>query len=253
MGEIIFDYDEIELKGIYSTIDKKEREKVDSDFKQIIDKQRLLAKEDNRNVEYVAFTRAINSLFILKLENGKSKIEMVKEETELGVLEEYKEQEEREVIEKFNLQLRNYGKQEYKKLEEDEYKPNDYSAIYFGLAVHYCFESENLDAVLNRYGGYTDVKKAFNNYQNGKKNIDYKGKVFKEYPFIYNEKVGIIDLLIETEEKIVIIDYKTHNPHDEHNYIKQVRRYKEAICQLKGKEVEGYLFYLDKMQFKIVN
>ena len=253
MGEIIFDYDEIELKGIYSTIDKKEREKVDSDFKQIIDKQRLLAKEDNRNVEYVAFTRAINSLFILKLENGKSKIEMVKEETELGVLEEYKEQEEREVIEKFNLQLRNYGKQEYKKLEEDEYKPNDYLAIYFGLAVHYCFESENLDAVLNRYGGYTNVKKAFNNYQNGKKNIDYKGKVFKEYPFIYNEKVGIIDLLIETEEKIVIIDYKTHNPHDEHNYIKQVKRYKEAICQLKGKEVEGYLFYLDKMQFKIVN
>jgi len=58
--------------------------------------------------------------------------------------------------------------------------------------------------------------------------------------------------MIEKDDEIIIIDYKTHSPQDERNYIKQVNRYKKAIKVLFDKEVKGKIFYLDKMMMKEV-
>ena len=69
--------------------------------------------------------------------------------------------------------------------------------------------------------------------------------IFKEYEFIYNddkaEYHGIIDLMIEYEDKIDIIDYKLNNIKDE-NYLKQLNGYKDYISKISNKEINIYLY-----------
>ena len=247
--DIIFNYDNVCLKDI--KINFAKRELVDNEFAKILEEDNKLEREDNKNKEYVAFTRAINSLFILK--NSKSKFISKLEPTQIGEFEVSENKEDKNIQENFDLKLRNYGVQAYDDKDEKEYKPNDFDAIYFGLATHYMFECNDINAVKNKYGDFCDVNKTYEIYIQAKELLNqFEGKVYKEYPFIYNDKVGIIDLMIEQDEKITIIDYKTHNPADEKNYINQVNRYKQAIKTLKNKNVVGYLFYLDKMKLREV-
>jgi exodeoxyribonuclease V beta subunit len=244
---IIFDYDNVILKDI--KINFANRENVDEDFRSIKLKNHQLKIEDDKNVEYVAFTRAVDSLIVLKLEDKDSRFTTKLQEIQIGQLPIYNIQTKHIKSEKFNLKLQNYGKQEYKELLDKEYKPNDFNAIYFGLATHYAFECENFDAVLNKYGEFCDIDSVFELYQKAKKLLPH-GQIYKEYPFIYEEKVGIIDFMIENKDEIIIIDYKTHTPNDEKDYIKQLNRYKKAITNIKKKGVKGYLFYLDNMVLK---
>ncbi len=69
--------------------------------------------------------------------------------------------------------------------------------------------------------------------------------IYKEYEFIYNDESkeyhGIIDLMIEYDNKIDIIDYKLNNIQDE-NYLKQLNGYKKYIESLTDKEVNIYLY-----------
>ncbi len=76
------------------------------------------------------------------------------------------------------------------------------------------------------------------------KDID-KAEVYKEYEFIYSDEEaeyhGIIDLMLEYDDKICIIDYKLSNIKDE-NYIKQLNGYRNYIKRIKNKEIEIYLY-----------
>ena len=85
-----------------------------------------------------------------------------------------------------------------------------------------------------------------------KKFLDYKiikdslnGKIYKEYEFIDNSedeiKRGIIDLLIEKEDEIIIIDYKLNDVLDE-AYKKQLNGYKDEISKIKEKRISIYLY-----------
>lgn len=69
--------------------------------------------------------------------------------------------------------------------------------------------------------------------------------IYKEYEFIYYDNSieyhGIIDLLLEYEDKINIIDYKLNNIKDE-NYIKQLTGYKKYISSLTNKPIDIYLY-----------
>lgn len=69
--------------------------------------------------------------------------------------------------------------------------------------------------------------------------------MWKEYEFIYEtehkEYHGIIDLLIETKEKMIIIDYKLNNIVDE-NYQKQLKGYQTYIEEKTKKPTETYLY-----------
>ena len=69
--------------------------------------------------------------------------------------------------------------------------------------------------------------------------------IYKEYEFIYDsdnkEYHGIIDLMIEYEDKIDIIDYKLNNIKDE-NYLNQLNGYKEYISKISNKEINIYLY-----------
>ena len=76
------------------------------------------------------------------------------------------------------------------------------------------------------------------------KDID-KARIFKEneFSFISDKKYhGIIDLLIEYEDRVLIIDYKL-NDIDNLEYIKQLSSYKDYIKSLNlNKEIHMYLF-----------
>jgi exodeoxyribonuclease V beta subunit len=248
-NELLFDYDGVQLKDIKKYF--KGREIVDSEYKEVLQKEKLLEYEDSKNAEYVAFTRPKNALFVIKKSKSSKFVTNLTPQI-IGEFENDIQKDEKEAKNKFDLILKNYGKQEYKDKEEKEYKPNNYDAIYFGLATHYAFECENFDAVMNKYGEFCDVKGAFSLFQKSKSMLPKGEKIYKEYPFIFNEKEGIIDLLIENEDEIIIVDYKTHTPEDKRGYVRQIQRYKTAMESLKNKPAKGYIFYLDKMEMKEV-
>ena len=68
-----------------------------------------------------------------------------------------------------------------------------------------------------------------------------EAKIFKEYEFIDDGKHGFIDLLLEYEDKIVIIDYKTKTIDDVH-YDEQLNGYRTYIESLSSKPVYCYLY-----------
>ena len=98
-----------------------------------------------------------------------------------------------------------------------------------------------------------DKIKNFLNTDIIKNNIN--NKMYKEYEFIYKEdnKIshGIIDLLIEREDKMIIIDYKLKNIDDE-AYDKQLNGYKEFISNKTKKQVECYLYSIIDNKFREV-
>ena len=78
---------------------------------------------------------------------------------------------------------------------------------------------------------------------------------YKEYEFVIEEngeiKKGIIDLLIETENTFIIIDYKLKTIEKE-EYKNQVEGYKKYIQKITDKKVEGYLYsILDEKLLKV--
>ena len=218
------------------------RELIDNDYKFILQKEDKLSLEDKKNVEYVAFTRAKNSLIILKKEKSNFLTELESGYKKGAIIPSKANNITK--IERERVVLRNYGKQEVK-VQEEEYKANDYKAIYFGTALHYSFECEDIEAVRNQYGDFCDIDKIAKMYKQG---IEILPKGQREVPFIIDEKVGIIDLLTEDE----IIDYKSTRPNDEKGYLKQVRNYIDAIQKLSGKKLKGKLFYADSMEFREV-
>lgn len=113
----------------------------------------------------------------------------------------------------------------------------------FGTKVHQAleqldFKNPNLKGLEQR------IKKkieAFLNTPLIKENIDKT--FYKEYEFIDKEENthGIIDLVIETEDNIIIIDYKLKNIEDD-AYDIQLNGYREFLKKKTKKEIECYLY-----------
>ena len=101
-----------------------------------------------------------------------------------------------------------------------------------------------------------DIQSKINNFLNStliKENLS--SKMYKEYEFTYKENNnyshGIIDLLIERNDKIIIIDYKLKNVSDE-NYEKQLNGYRKVIREKTKKQVDCYLYSIINSSFKEV-
>ena len=55
--------------------------------------------------------------------------------------------------------------------------------------------------------------------------IDFKSaNIYKEYEFINNDSHGVIDLLLEYKDKVIIVDYKLKNIEDD-AYLEQLNGY----------------------------
>lgn len=75
---------------------------------------------------------------------------------------------------------------------------------------------------------------------------------YHEYPFKYNEYEqevhGIIDLIIETKDELIIIDYKLLNLENV-NYYEQLLTYKNYLTKVSTKKISAYLYSILKKEF----
>ena len=128
----------------------------------------------------------------------------------------------------------------------------------FGTKVHEVlelmdFKENNLD----KFNVDDSIKDKINKFLNTeliKNNID--SNMYKEYEFIYNEDNqklhGIIDLLIENEDKMIIVDYKLKNI-DDSNYDKQLNGYRKYIMEKTNKETYCYLYSILDEKYREIN
>ncbi len=248
---VIFDYEGIVLRSLKMRF--KHRDIVDDEYRAVLKKEKNLTKEDTMNRNYVAFTRAKESLHIIKKDKNSSFDDLSLKPIKIGNLKAKAPQPIPTPPKPIEITIIDYGRQNPKESEEKEFKADDLVAIYFGNAVHYIFETESFEASRNRYGLYCDIDRAIEIAQKGMKNSRYRelcsGEMLKEVGFVKNGNIGVIDLLIKRDSECTIIDYKTATPHDMRGYIKQINGYKEAISTIYPEcRVKGYLYFLDTMR-----
>lgn len=245
--KIIFDLadDGIHIAGIYWNI--KGREYFDKNFKRVKEQYEQQKNKELKNVAYVALTRAKESLILIK--KPKTKRFWMAHTSKIGSITPSLEDEQK-YSSRFDYSYRYFGAQEVLE-EEREYKANDYPAIYRGKALHEAMEV-GLKYAKRRYRSFVPEAEIEEMVQSAKKlEKGFDGKRYREIPFVLQNRLGIIDLLIEGKRDVVV-DYKSAKPSDERVYMNQVRFYKEACQKLRRKETKGYLLYTDINELKEV-
>lgn len=125
----------------------------------------------------------------------------------------------------------------------------------FGTLIHEMFEyidfkNPRLDLIENKQ--IRDRISKFITYIKPDKIIN----TYKEYEFKYFEDNleinGIIDLIIEYEDKYYIVDYKLKNI-DEEAYIRQLTIYKNYLSKITNKKIEVYLYSVMDEEFHNLN
>ena len=128
----------------------------------------------------------------------------------------------------------------------------------FGTKVHEILEVidfNNYD--LDKFNISRDMKNKINNFIKSDFMSEYlNNNMYKEYEFIYeedNKKLhGIIDLLIECDDKMVIVDYKLKNI-DDSNYDKQLNGYRKYIMNRCGKDTYCYLYSIMDSKYREID
>ena len=124
--------------------------------------------------------------------------------------------------------------------------------IEFGLKVHEYLENYNYkdnNEIDDKY-----IDSMIKNFLDSDimKNRD-KAKIYREYEFIYDRDNtnyhGIIDLMLEYDDRIDIIDYKLKNIDDD-NYIKQLNGYRDFISLKSRKSINIYLYSIIDNEFR---
>jgi len=133
---------------------------------------------------------------------------------------------------------------------------DDYKNIKLGILVHEYlewidFQNPNYHKIPNEY-----IRKKIQNFISSSLiQNNLQATFYKEYEFCYQESEteyhGIIDLMIETDHKIIIVDYKLNTVLDE-AYYKQIMGYQEYISYKTKKTIETYLYsILDEKMIEV--
>ncbi len=252
----------IKIDKIYTRYSKKEY--FIKSYKDTLEKENILEMKDKLNLLYVALTRAKFALNII-MKNKKSEFDILNlEEIEIGKIHLTNDKKSKTNYKKLINEISSYGLQTLEdNLEEEqeyEYDIKDFNKIYFGEALHYAleninFNNPNLDnlyhILLNKYGEVLEdieikeilkrVKIVLNNkyFQELIKNA----KIFKEQTLTFNKHLYQLDLLIDKDEEIIVIDYKSSKKLKS-NHIAQVKNYKLALKNITNKVVKAYLLYI---------
>ena len=190
----------------------------------------------NKDVEVTATKDYLDSKKeVEEIEKNKDNLEVKEINIENDIIEEkHYSKESLHIVTKEEQELLNYGTKVHKVLEQIDFKnPN--------------LELFDLNKKME------EKIKSFLNSEIIKDNIN--GVFYKEYEFTYLEdnthSHGIIDLLIEQPDKMIIIDYKLKNIDDE-NYDKQLNGYRKYIKEKTKKEVDCLLYSIQDERFRIV-
>ena len=265
---LLYHYDEsLHIdKILYRT---KGRENFDNEYADIVEKRKLSSEKDSMNVLYVALTRAVEGMIIVRKPKDSIFDALGMEVMSIGTLKPCRVRLPSHQLDKIGkITLTNYGTQETpEKSEEDE---KDYEAILFGTALHYALEMLGtfdevhlriaMTALQNRYGQQLNDVQIVEIEKRVKSLIDnsefkalLKGATIrKEQSLSYEGELKQIDLLLEYEDYNLVIDYKSSKKYSlkHHN---QVGYYKKAIGDITGKRTEGMIIYLLNEGIELLN
>ncbi len=258
---LLYDYnDSLDIKEVYYKIGG--RENFDISYQEILEKQKRLLAKDKMNILYVALTRAVQGMIIIKKPKasifdplGITPMSM----GEFSIIQQPKKQNRSPLLEKVTLSY--YGAQEVDKEEDEEDK--DYDAILFGLALHYTLEmmssfsimrlDEAISATKNHYGLVLDEDKLSDiksrvllllTHERFKK-ILHQATIKKEQSLAFEGQFKQIDLLLDYDKSSMVLEYKSSKKyHQKHQ--SQVQYYKKAISSITGKYTSGVIIYLLK-------
>jgi exodeoxyribonuclease V beta subunit len=263
---LIYDYyDSLYIKRVLYKMGS--RENFDGYYKELIEKQKLLSHKDKMNLLYVALTRAVNGMIIVRKPKGSIFDIVGIQPLKIGSIKLSKRKKIKKEHKRESIKLTNYGIQEIEKIDNEEEK--GYRDFLFGTAMHYTlemmsqFKLENLDKALiaskNRYAleldeeGFLDIKNRVTNLilDSRFQKLLIGAVVTKEQSFSFEGNFKQIDLLLEYKDKYLVIDYKS-SKRGEFKYISQVTYYKRAIQSITEKKTEGVIIYLLKNGIEFV-
>ena len=257
-GTLLYEYDDIDLVGIFQRV--SQREFLDEKYALAKAKEEVLSKEDVLNMHYVAFTRAESSLIVCAKNKGSAYEHLTLEEMKQGTVEVKQTSTCKEKsLHVMSQTLQSHGTQE--SIKKDESSESDHFAITYGLALHFCLEmmseftlvslNQAFISTCNRYSVVLSEKNLTSIYARIKMLLsDEKflllirgGKLYKEQPIIFNGERKQIDLLVETNDEIIVIDYKSSKQVND-SHLAQIGLYKKAMSKISSKKVSAYLVYL---------
>ncbi|HHD75745.1 MAG TPA: RecB-like helicase, partial [Campylobacterales bacterium] len=255
---LLYQYDEaLYVEKIFYKMSK--REQFDEGYATQVSKQKKLNQKDKMNVLYVALTRAVESMILVKKEK-ESMFDLIGiAPMSVGKLETKPVGGDSCVTPQKPITITHYGTQEVDKTQEEEEK--DYEAMLFGTALHYTLEmmssfsiiamADAMVATQNRYGQLLSEnqleaikKRVLELVTNEHFQTLLEGAtISSEQSLSYEDELKQIDLLLNYEDKCLVIDYKSSKKyHLKHR--QQVRHYSKAIQSIMKKPTSGVILYL---------
>ena len=257
---LLFHYDEnlFVEKILYRM---QNRDYFDEDYARLIASRKRSETKDRKNVLYVALTRAVEGMIVVRKEKDSIFDEIGLSPMKIGEIKVEQPDRDREKKEtgRPTVLLSHYGTQEISKATEDEEK--DFQAILFGSALHYTLEimarfdlpslTKALISMQNRYGHQLDSDQAAQIKERIERLIAHQGfqalldgaKLSKERAFAYKGELKQVDLLLEYEDHCLVIDYKSSQKYHLKHHA-QVEAYKKALAKLTQKSIKGLILYL---------
>ncbi len=266
----VFHYDKkLFVDKIFYRVSK--RENFDLHYAQTVDQEVSTKAKDRLNMLYVALTRAVNGLMVIKKEE-KSRFDVLGLEPMcLGSMKvKAKAQTKEAKPQCIPIRMSHYGIQEIKAAETDSVAA--FEAKLFGTALHFCLEMlESFDpsslecamqTVYHRYGRILGEDQLIMIKERIDKLIAHEpfaallhgALLRREQPLSYQGELKKIDLLLEYEDRYMVVDYKS-SPKEQSKHIKQVEEYCRAVAEMTHKPTGGSVLYLlhDKIEIVSLN
>jgi len=257
---LLYDYNEnlrIE-KILYRT---QGREHFDTNYARVMDARKISSAKDSMNVLYVALTRAVEGLIVIRKPKDSLFDILGMEKITVGSLipVEKKENQIRAKEDTGKTVLSHYGTQRVEVKEEKEEK--DHEAILFGTALHYTLEMLGdftqsslgvaMTALRNRYAQQLSSLQLIEIKKRIVLLLEHRefqillkeAKIRKEQSLSFEGELKQIDLLLEYDAYNVVIDYKSSKKYAL-KHQSQVRYYQKAIHKITGKNTKGMIIYL---------
>jgi len=239
----------------------QQREYFDEAYARLIASRKRSETKDRKNLLYVALTRAVEGMIVVRKEKDSIFDEIGLSPMRIGEIKvehSIRKQEEKKT-KGATPRLSHYGTQEIAKATEKEEK--DFQAILFGSALHYTlemmagFDLSSLNSALislqNRYGHQLDSNQIMQIKARIERLIAHQefqallhgAKLSKERAFAYEGELKQVDLLLEYDDHCLVIDYKSSQKYHLRHHA-QVKAYKNALAKLTTKPTKGLILYL---------
>jgi len=237
----------------------KGREGFDDEYASIMSQRRDSMEKDRKNVLYVALTRAIEGLIVIKKPKESIFDDIGISTMSRGSRVLTTQKQTTDTTPRPPITISNYGTQDITAIEKEADK--NYEAIMFGTALHYALEMLGefdepslrvaMTTVQNRYGQLLIPQKVAQIEHRITSLLRYEpflqilsgAIVSKEQSLSFEGELKQIDLLLEYDDHYLVVDYKSSKKYAI-KHQNQVTHYTKAIHKIMGKRVEGIILYL---------